>query len=128
MKKFALVGLFILLAFVSLSYAGKKQATNPCANPQNTIEMRECESKNMKEADAELNKIYKQLMSRIDKNQKDKLKAAELAWIKYRDAHCEFEASFYEGGTMQPQVHSSCLRAMTEKRTKELQEVLNGMG
>ncbi len=126
MKKTVLLLFVVVAAFVSSGAA--KKAPDPCSNPQTTLEMRECEAKMLKEADASLNKVYKQLISLIgDKAQKDRLKAAEQAWLKYRDAHCAFMAGFYEGGTMEAQTYTACLREMTEKRTSELQEALNQM-
>jgi uncharacterized protein YecT (DUF1311 family) len=77
---------------------------------------------NYKKADAQLNKVYKQLIAILDKNEKPLLIQAEKDWVKFRDSHCKFEASQYEGGSIQPLIYSSCLKELTEKRIAEIKE------
>jgi len=85
--------------------------------------MRNCAGKQYQKADAELNNVYQQLMSKLgDEGHKAALRAAQQAWIKYRDGNCEFEAYLNRGGTIYPVVYTGCLRAMTTARTKELRE------
>lgn len=75
---------------------------------------------NYKKADLELNKVYKQLMTMLDQNEKTFLIQAEKDWVKFRDSHCKFEASQYEGGSIQPLIYSSCLEELTKKRIVEI--------
>jgi len=98
----------LLLCFSNSSFA------------QTQLEMNETANTNYKKADAQLNKVYKQLMSIIDKNEKLLLIQAERDWVKFRDSHCKFEASQYEGGSMKPLVYSTCLEAVTRKRIAEI--------
>ncbi|MDX7780227.1 lysozyme inhibitor LprI family protein [Aeromonas hydrophila] len=56
----------------------------------------------------------------LDKEQLGRLKTAQRAWITFRDAQCRYEAGVYEGGSIDPLVHSSCLTKLTEQRTKDL--------
>jgi uncharacterized protein YecT (DUF1311 family) len=58
-------------------------------------------------ADAELNRLYRLYLERLNKTQKSSLVAAELAWIAYRDKACVIE-----GG--------SCLTELTNERAAEL--------
>ena len=91
-----------------------------------TVEMREHAWKEFNEADAQLNAVYKKLLARIDDPaQKANLQTAQKAWLKYRDTNAKFEASFYEGGSIQPQIHTICLTTMTKNRSLELQHVLD---
>ena len=71
-------------------------------------------------SDKELNKVYKQLLSNLDETEKALLIKAQKDWIKFRDSHCEFEAQEYDGGSMQPMVHSICLKERTEERIEDL--------
>jgi len=124
MKKIALALLFI---FCLLPLAGakaqKQRQTNPCENAPSQYEADECAHKQYVAADAELNKFYNQLASKLeDQEQRAQLKAAELAWIKYRDTDCEFASSFYKGGTMRPMIESFCKTDVTNARMKELRE------
>jgi uncharacterized protein YecT (DUF1311 family) len=124
MKKTALAILssVCLLTFASAA-AQKQRQTNPCENAPSQYEANECAHKEYVAADAELNKVYSQLASKLeDQEQRAQLKAAELAWIKYRDTNCEFEGLFYKGGTMRPMIESFCKAGMTKARTAELRK------
>ena len=114
MKK--LIVLFVLLLIVKRTYA------------QTQAEMNQTAAQGYYKADAELNKVYKMLMSKLDENGKALLIKAENDWIKYRDSHCKFEASFYEGGSMQPMIYSSCLESVTMDRIKELKAAIKEFG
>lgn len=89
---------------------------------QNQSEMNEIANVKFKKADAELNKVYKQLMIILDKNEQQLLIQAEKDWLKFRDSHCTFEASQYEGGSIQPLIYSTCLEELTKKRIIEIKE------
>jgi uncharacterized protein YecT (DUF1311 family) len=114
MKK--LIVLFVLLLIVNATYA------------QTQAEMNQTAAQGYYKADVELNKVYKILMSKLDEKGKSLLIKAENDWIKYRDAHCKFEASFYEGGSMQPMIYSSCLESVTMERIKELKDAIKEFG
>jgi uncharacterized protein YecT (DUF1311 family) len=87
--------------------------------------MGNCAGAEYQKADAELNRVYKQLMATLeDREYEALLKTAQQAWLKYRDAHCDFEAFANRGGTIYPVVRRSCLAAMTRARAKELREQL----
>nr|WP_315158340.1 lysozyme inhibitor LprI family protein [uncultured Flavobacterium sp.] len=99
---------FLLLCFWSNSFAQTQSEMNATAYA------------NYKKADAQLNKVYKQLMSILDKKEKPLLIQAEKDWMKFRDSHCKFEASQYEGGSIQPLIYSTCLEELTKKRIAEI--------
>jgi len=42
----------------------------------------------------------------VDKTQ---LKRVEAAWLKYRDANCDFVADQYKGGSIRPMIEAMCL-------------------
>ena len=98
------------------------------ARAQTQMEMNQASAQGYYKADAELNKVYKVLMSKLDEKGKALLIKAENDWIKYRDSHCNFEASFYEGGSMQPMIYSGCLESVTMDRIKELKEAIKEFG
>jgi uncharacterized protein YecT (DUF1311 family) len=121
----------IILCFLAASNAAAQnpQSPDPCADPQSTVEMRDCAGKEYKQADAELNAVYKELMATLsDKEHQASLRSAQQAWLKYRDANCEFDAFENRGGTIYPVVYTSCLTAMTRARTKELREQMEQEG
>lgn len=87
---------------------------------QTQSEMNATAIANYKKSDAQLNKVYKQLMGMLHKSEKPLLVQAEKDWLKFRDSHCKFEASQYEGGSMQPLVYYNCLNQLTKKRIVEI--------
>lgn len=125
--KISALAAFIILCFLMATnaLAQNQQTPDPCDNAQSTVDMGNCAGEEYKKADAELNSVYKQLMSSLeDREYEALLKTAQQAWLKYRDAHCDFEAFENRGGTIYPVMHRSCLTTMTKARTKELREQL----
>lgn len=100
--------------------AQKRKKTGPCANPQTQVEMTQCAADAYKAADKVLNQVYQQLVAKLDEEEKAQLKEAQNAWLKYRDANCDFVADQYKGGTMRPMIYAGCLEDVTKKRTTEL--------
>ncbi|MEH1865642.1 MAG: lysozyme inhibitor LprI family protein [Nostoc sp.] len=95
-----------------------------CNNPQTQAAINECAKLSYQNADRKLNRAYQQLLPTLEKSRKQKLIAAQLAWVKFRDTNCEFERSKYEGGTIAPSIYAGCLENLTKLRTQELQEYL----
>ena len=113
-----------LLAAICCS-AQEQKKPDPCENAQTTVEMRDCAGKEYEAADAALNKVYQQLMSTLsDEGHRTVLKEAQLAWIKFRDANCDFESYLNRGGTIYPIVNAGCRTGMTANRTRELEQML----
>ena len=113
---------FLVLSLPTTAYAFG-QATKkpvPCANAQSQAEMNDCWGREYKAADATLNQVYRQLVALTDDEERSQLKEAQRAWLKYRDANCDFVADQYKGGTMRPMIYAICLGDMTRNRTAEL--------
>ena len=128
MKKFLRAGLFLVLLTCPAPRAAsaqKKHAkdADPCPEARTQSELNVCADSKFTKADAELNRAYQELM-RASGGRDQKLKSAQLAWLKFRDAECDYEASQYEGGSMKPMIYSFCLRDVTSARTKQLREAL----
>lgn len=116
-----LVVFFILLVLIgSDAIAQKPKKPEPCANAQSQAEMNICWGKEYQAADATLNQVYRQLVAKLDDDEKVQLKGVEAAWLKYRDANCDFVADQFKGGTMRPMIDAMCLAEMTQNRTAEL--------
>ncbi|MBD2410039.1 hypothetical protein FACHB389_07620 [Nostoc calcicola FACHB-389] len=95
-----------------------------CNNAQTQTEINECSRLSYQNADKKLNAAYQQLVPKLDRTRKQKLIAAQQAWIKFRDTTCEFERSEYEGGSIAPTIYFGCLENTTKERTQQLQEYL----
>lgn len=93
---------------------------------QTTADMREAAWKEFSEAEAQLNRVYQKVMTRLEgAGQKTQLQKAQQAWLKFREAQAEFEASFCEGGSIQPQIQTACRTGLTRNRAKDLQHILD---
>lgn len=94
-----------------------------CSNLVTQADMNRCAVEEYKKSDAELNKVYQQTMAKLSDEHQQKLKTAQLAWIQFRDAHCDCEAFTYEGGSIQPLIKYTCLDSETKTRTKQLKSL-----
>ena len=63
-------------------------------------------------------------MKNAGSTEQAKLRAAQLAWLKFRDAHCDYESIGDKGGSIYPMVVSFCLAEITTGRVKQLQKIL----
>jgi uncharacterized protein YecT (DUF1311 family) len=105
--------IFIITIFIFLSFSNTIFA-------QTQLEMNQTAQRKYEKADKELNKVYSILIKSLDKTEAQILVKAQKCWIKFRDSHCEFESSQYEGGSIQPLIYSTCLEELTKKRIAEL--------
>lgn len=135
MTRLILLGLVLLTGSIETAFAQKPAAKTavpakkqPCEDAQNQQEMNRCAAEEYKKADAELNKAYQQLLPKLEAPHKEKLKVAQRAWVVFRDAHCDYEAFMFDGGTMQPLIQASCLEAVMRERTKQLRAALQEVG
>ena len=117
MKLAAAVLTLVLLTVLCFAQEKKPE---PCADAQSQSEMNICWGNEYKAADARLNKEYKQFAAKLDDAEKAQLKEAQLAWLKYRDANCQFVSDRYKGGSIRPMIAAICLADVTNNRTTEL--------
>lgn len=91
---------------------------------QTQAEMNQTAKKDYELVDAELNRVYKDVIRLLIEKEKQLLIKAQKDWIKFRDSHCEFVANEYEGGSIQPLIHSTCLTERTKNRIEDLKSIL----
>lgn len=109
---------------LALGLAEPLRAQEPaadCRDPKTQLEMNECAWRDYRAADAELNRVYARLVARLDSVGRVRLRAAQRAWLPFRDAQCVFEASGYEGGSLHSFLQGGCLAHLTRERTKQLE-------
>ena len=117
------------LALCFLACPAAAQEVN-CANAQAQVEMTYCAEQDWKAADVDLNTAYKAAMAVMqqidsdldakDRGAVDNLRAAQRAWITFRDAACAAEGYPMHGGTAAPMVIYTCRARLTEERTTDL--------
>ena len=110
---------------VAQSFETQTQAqSSNCENPQTQTQMNICASEEFARADAQLNQVYQELLPMLSPQRKEQLIKAQKAWILFKEANCEFEASRVSGGSMEPLIRATCLTEQTTKRTADLQRYL----
>lgn len=107
---------------VAQSDLGEPSPSVVCNEAGTQAEMNVCAYEDYKTADAELNRTYQALKSRLSARGKQSLEVAEGAWLSFRDLDCAFVRSQFGGGSIEPLIYHSCLSAQTETRRKELQQ------
>lgn len=116
MNKLLKSSMLMMLLISSSSFAD-------CKKPMSQWEMNECASLEYKEVDKELNDVYKQLMSKLNASEKEKLKIEQRKWIVFRDDSARESISDISG-TMASGIYSSSLAHHTKNRIKELKALL----
>lgn len=127
------IAALVLLCACSVYAEDSAFKCNPAGNQS---ELNQCALDEYQTADRKLNDTWKQLMLKFknDKTAIAKLKAAQKAWLVFRDA--EIEATFACDtqdrrcwGSMEPMLRHGELTALTQARTARLQKYLkNGLG
>lgn len=82
-----------------------------------------CAHQDHVKADARLNDAYRAALNRLNADAKAALVTAQRDWIKYRDADCEVQDRIFQNGTMRDAIVESCLKELTEQRTRELEQI-----
>lgn len=114
MLKFTALSLLLVLTIYGHSSAGETQ-----------IELNMKAHKAFLKADAQLNGVYQQVRRSLDAEGKLKLRDAQRAWIKFRDADCEWAADEYRGGSIMPLIYSNRAEQMTKTRIATLKARLS---
>ena len=89
---------------------------------QNQHELNVAAEAEFQKADAELNRVYQQLMAKLDKPSRERLIDAQLLWIKFRDADARARAEVNQGGSIYPMIVSGSRASATRARIAELKE------
>lgn len=87
-----------------------------------TAGMLDCIDDETKAQDAKLNAAYKAAISGLDQSRTKQLQEAQRAWIKFRDANCQFYAD-PNGGTNAAVAANDCLLSQTASRANELKNM-----
>jgi uncharacterized protein YecT (DUF1311 family) len=133
MKRILLIAALLALP-ISVSTQGPPHQSNPCfAKATTQAEATACAGKALDEADAELNLVYQQLLKKhvAHKDFIKRLKLAQEAWLKFRDAHIESlypnpdEDQLRPEGTVYPMCKAMEITRVTVERTRTLKSMLN---
>ncbi len=115
--------LLVMLLTVGTAFGAGAQ-DNDCENASDQATLNRCAERSYRASDARLNETYRALEQRVSPAGLSKLKAAQRAWLAYRDAQCAFNAAGSEGGSVHPMVLSMCLDTLTKAQTEQLDNQL----
>jgi uncharacterized protein YecT (DUF1311 family) len=87
--------------------------------------MNTCAEYRFVEADLELNRLYRELTTRREERDVRQLRAAQQAWVRWRDANCAYESSDLEGGSLRALVSLNCGSRLTKERIEWALEMLS---
>jgi uncharacterized protein YecT (DUF1311 family) len=117
------------LVFALLPLSAVAQESD-CAEAVTQVDMNACAQAAWEAADADLNTAYGaavDFMTGLDadlpegeRGAVEALRAAQRAWIAYRDAACAAEAFTVRGGSIEPLVRFACLERLTRVQTGTL--------
>lgn len=97
----------------------------------NNYEMKQCSGRANVAADKELDTAYRQLMAKMDDDDRKLLVAAERAWITWRDRECDYETQGVSGydksGTGYGLEWGQCRVRLTKARIVQLRGYLADM-
>lgn len=95
-----------------------------CRNASSQLEINQCSDQEFKEKDKELTKLYKYYYMKLDNPRKSQLQNSQHAWKIFRDLSCQYEANYYEGGSLAPMIYSNCLKDKTKARINDLKNYI----
>ena len=98
------------------------------AEAQTQAEMNNQASAEFTRIDRELNKLYPQLLAKLDAEGQEKLKVSQHAWVAFRDAQAEVDADTSRGGTMAPLLRATSRTQTTRDRIEQLRGLLKEIG
>lgn len=138
MKRLVMLALLLTGATCALA---QEDPPVDCANAMSQADMNQCSYMDFEKADKELNAVYKDALKKAAEADQQAaemgpgyvgavkaLKKAQRAWIDYRDGHCDTMGYEALGGSMQGMLISGCQARLTEDRTKQLRELIAGIG
>lgn len=116
------------IAALGLLLAGPAWAQgHPCEGAYTQVELNECSREGWERADKALNRAYAAALSAAREfdewpqgRAEETLRAAQRAWVPFRDAACDAEAATWDGGTGQAMIYYGCLERLTLQRTEDL--------
>jgi uncharacterized protein YecT (DUF1311 family) len=106
--------LYYLLLLPNIAYA-------LCGDIQDIQQKQSCAVEAYQAADVNLNEIYKLIRKELNKEQKQRLKQAQVAWLTFRDANCAHQVS--ESSEDHLTMKNLCLAQVTQSRIGELQNI-----
>ncbi|WP_064366579.1 lysozyme inhibitor LprI family protein [Pantoea ananatis] len=122
--------LFVLLSFKAAvaDQSNIDITLNRCLNQADTtLALMQCQDAATQKWDKEMNTQYSALMKKLSGQPREKLRAAQRAWMKYREAWLAASRSqLNTQGTLGPVALAAQSTALVRNQTLQLQSLANG--
>jgi uncharacterized protein YecT (DUF1311 family) len=115
----AVLGMLLCPGLATAQHMNASDAPS-CPGGSSNAAMGDCFAKALADADRKLNDTFARIVKVLSADERQALQAAQVVWIRFRDANCEAERKLYEGGSAAPMVQTACLEAETRHRTEGL--------
>ncbi|QJR79744.1 DUF1311 domain-containing protein [Alteromonas pelagimontana] len=95
-----------------------------CENAMTTYAMNICARREIKSADAELEKYLAKAKEKYSDEAAiiQSLDKSQNAWLLYREAHCDAIYEMWSGGTIRGVMFGGCMLQLTKQRTHKIWE------
>lgn len=127
----------MVAAILALAALGGAQPASDCADPQTQHAMNRCAAADFERADAALNGLWPEVLAYVRRQDgsppiagdgraggEARLREAQRAWLRFRDAHCALDAYAMRGGSAEPLLYNGCRARITEERTRQLRGLI----
>ncbi|MBK8283797.1 MAG: DUF1311 domain-containing protein [Ahniella sp.] len=103
-----------------------------CDDPVTTLEINDCAQQEFDKTEAELNRVWKQVMGYLDEladepdaaAAKAQLRTAQRTWVDYREQDCQAVHTMHQSGSIRTLMYLGCKTSHADRRTRELSEWL----
>lgn len=112
-----------MLALASIGFTSMSAQAAYCTGLTTQMSINQCLNKQLQASDRQLGKVYNGYMKTLSKSQQTNLRAAQRLWVQFKEKDCQYVASHYQGGSMQPAVLAQCLIDRAETREQELRDM-----
>jgi uncharacterized protein YecT (DUF1311 family) len=102
-----------------------------CATAMADPDINECAARDLAQADATLNRVYRETLASLAelaagnpdaKDARKQLVEAQRLWVKFRESDCDAVFTLNQGGTIRTAMYYGCMTQHAELRTKQLRE------
>ncbi|MEN8639206.1 lysozyme inhibitor LprI family protein [Pseudomonas sichuanensis] len=124
LKRYLLAGSTLLAITAAQAEDYSPSYTQCMDKASSTVAMGACIQAETKLQDERLNRVYKQLMAKLEGQQQKDLREVQRSWIKYRDGNCAFHGTLSSGSLYRIE-GAMCVMDMSKDRAAELERVLS---
>jgi uncharacterized protein YecT (DUF1311 family) len=113
-----------LLAVYSPAFLAAQDVEEFCPGTRTQLDYNDCLAEAAAKADSLLNDRYQKVLRKVGEDRVELLRAAQRAWIRFRDAECPFRASAMAGGSGERSLVSLCVARLSRQRVEEFDRIL----